>query len=118
MLASDDDVRQHVLNITDARLSFDGCIVPREKPRDGIFVGLRTDRPKFYHSSGSRVLWMPVSYHPWWFRYIKKVVRRVNSDSSLVSLLCSAFGTSNVIIMRVAWKNFLPSNASLLQYKA
>ena len=117
-LATDDCDRKHVLDVTHARLRCDGSMVPRAKSGGETVVVQCAGKAKLHASNCSRMLWMPVSYHPWWSRYIKKAARRVNEDSYLAVLRGSAFGTSHGFRMRVAWKNFLPSNVSLLQGKA
>ena len=60
--------------------------------------------------------WLPLSYHPWWHRQIKRAVSRVNDDGTLNVLLSSSNRrwreNSRV---GIAWKNILPTTSSLIQ---
>ena len=61
-----------------------------------------------------KMIWLPFSYHPWWYRTAKKALARWNADVGNSSLLSCAVPNLINTRVRFAWKNFLPSTANLL----
>ena len=85
----------------------DGCFLPTIKSaRDGV-VSKRF--------SSSLNLWLPLGYHPWWYRQVKRALARMNNDVGLNTLLKMAVKW-NLPTVHVAWKNMLPSTDNLLRH--
>ena len=84
---------------------------------DGCLVHLTHNKnmKSLKRVSRSSMLWLPMGYHPWWCRQMKRAVSRMNNDASLNSLLRMAVGSGNLPTVRVSWKNMLPSTDTLLQ---
>ena len=93
-----------------SRLGKDGCVVPGVQPGQPDFIRVETRLPE-----NSFVCWLPLGFHPFWQRQVKKVVRRVNKDTSLQSLFLNAMPGSECVNIKVAWRNFLPSVQNLIQ---
>ena len=87
------------------RLRNDGCLLPS------------LEAGRAYAVMGARpfVLWLPLGYHPWWYRKVKKALTRLNCDHGLSNLLSMAVKSWTNPTVRVAWKNMLPSTDKLLQ---
>ena len=89
------------------RLREDGCFLPTTKSaRDGV-VSKRF--------SSSLNLWLPLGYHPWWYRQVKRALARMNNDVGLNTLLKMAVKW-NLPTVHVTWKNMLPSTDNLLRH--
>ena len=56
-----------------------------------------------------------VSFHPWWYRQVKKALRKFNADLAMSSMLGSAVPSMRDVQVKCAWRNFLPSTESLIQ---
>ena len=88
------------------RLINDGCVLPS-------WTG--NVRPRCSRAfKDCPVFWLPLGYHPWWDRQIKKAVRRLNKDTSYNVLLQGSVGWQSPVL-RLAWKNMLPNTNNLLQ---
>ena len=63
---------------------------------------------------GTLIFWLPIGYHPWWYRQIRKAIACINRDVSINCLLKMAVGSWDLPNIRIAWKNMLPSTDNLL----
>ena len=93
------------------RLRNDGRIVPNSA---GMMDGKILLAHALPVANQRRTMWLPLGYHPWWCRIMNRAVQRANRDSALQSLVCYAFSGKGTHV-RVAWRNFLPSNNALLR---
>ena len=85
------------------RLRNDGCFVP------AVLEG-QAKSP----SSKLDSLWLPIGYHPWWCKVLKRAIGRFNKDDSVGFLL--EMGTSLTRpVVKIAWKNMLPRTDFLLR---
>ena len=112
-LSSTEEMRELVVKEMLTRLRADGCFVPQTKV-------LRLSRvcTAKQPSKPCRVLWLPMPFHPWWYRLLKRAVGRINNDPSLRNLFSAAFESELPFQLRVSWKNYLPANGSLLRHRA
>lgn len=90
------------------RLRVDGCAVPSMQ-QGSLMLKRRFSR------KASVILWLPVSFHPWWYRQVKKALRKFNADLAMSSMLGSAVPSMRNVQVKCAWRNFLPSTESLIQ---
>ena len=66
--------------------------------------------------SPSPILWLTISYSPSWEVLLKKAVQAFLDDEAHRTLWVNAFGkNTEVPIIRIAWKNYLPSTSSILR---
>ena len=111
-LSSNESVKLACVAEAKRRLREDKCIVPSSS---NACVPRSVLRPNERQASSVINLWMPIGFHPWWHRCVKRAINRANCDNAMRVLLRYAFSSENVKIRR-AWKNFLPANQSLFQY--
>ena len=90
------------------RLMHDGCLIPTVSTFSRKVSAVLGARPTPTN------LWLSVGYHPWWYKHVRKMVGRINRDPALRSLLCASSHSFNNPVVRVAWKNMLPSVDRLL----
>ena len=86
------------------RLENDGCLLVPQR----VCRVLRS-KPDIF------VLWLPVGYHPWWYRKLKRAIARLNRDKGLSCLWNFSNHFVGQPVVRLAWKNMLPSTDKLLQ---
>ena len=89
------------------RLKNDGCFVPTTVDS--------TQCRKRRCVVPRETVWLPISYHPWWHRSVVKAVRRLNNEPGFAALLEMAMPKHNKTVLKVAWKNMLPSTGELVQ---
>ena len=87
------------------RLKLDGCNVPSFGSGERVSATM---------GAKPFVLWLPLGYHPWWYKKVKKALWRLNRDAS-VSVLLDRLFVNGLPSVKVAWKNMLPSTDKLLQ---
>ena len=83
LLTNSEDVAQMHIQEFQRRLYRDDCVVPCNESLAHRHAVLHARVGK---KSGS-VLWLPFSYHPWWYRSTKKALARWNADGDNFSLL-------------------------------
>ena len=94
-------------SVLTSRLRNDGCLVPSGMERHRGLSALNCRESKMF--------WLPLGFHPWWYRQVRKALTRMNSNSSLTCLLPMAVKAWKHPRVRLAWKNMLPNTQILLQ---
>ena len=105
-LASRSAMVQPFLDEMFARLRSDGCFVPAFAESSSKMLARKPS---------ARAVWLPLGYHPWWCKTVKKAVARINNDTSFQSLLSMASPDLAKARIRIAWRNMLPCNQTLFQ---
>ena len=80
------------------RLKHDGCLL-------NTSLGAR----RSLHGKPVFQLWLPLGYHPWWYRKLKCAISSLNKDSGPLSLWNFRENSCGTADVRLAWKNMLPS---------
>ena len=108
-LASRDDVRDECLKEIERRLKNDDCVVP--------LAGRFRQKGPSLQKICSVSLWLPLGYHPWWSRTVKRATFRINHDQGMQHLIRCGLLVDDPVHVRIAWKNFLPCIDSLFSHQ-
>ena len=88
----------------------DNCLVPHVQS-----CCVARGRLRKHGKPDGHIMWLPLAYHPWWRRVVRRAVARFNRDESMNALLLNANPLWRRLSIRIAWSNMLPKVQTLLQ---